>query len=150
MSRHESVFEHELRGAMSDPVPAHLVADSIALGSLLNLDHDLAELVHSADATTALAGVRGDSAVTTLTFETEQVVVELELEQRSRVLTGQILPPIHADVRLESPERAAAITATDGQGVFRLEAVPAGPVSIVIEGTEEHRLIRVRTPWMTI
>jgi len=149
-SRHDEAFETDVRRALSDPIPTDVVSQSIALGALLDMDHALAELTHRSDSEDHLAGVRGDDQiVATLTFETKQLVVEVEIGKRSRELTGQVLPPTRATVRLETPEQTVSRTTADGQGVFRLALVPSGPISLVIEGTDGST-VSVRTRWVVV
>lgn len=132
-----------------DPVPAHLL--EVARGSLTwrTVDADLAELV--ADSALEPSGTRGRrTQPRTLTFSVGEttVVVEVAGEGALRRLLGQVVMPRPAEVEVRHA-RGTSTVQTDDLGRFRLDAVPAGPLSLActFAGSVQPSLV---TSWVTV
>jgi hypothetical protein len=143
-------LEQNLRQVLRDPPPASLDAASFGLLSWLSLDDELADLEHAAQATPALAGVRGAGDVTTFTFTTRTgELVELEFEQEPRRLIGQFVPARIVAVLLQHPSHPDRRTESSSRGVFSFEDVAPGPMRLVF-GDEGAPPSRQRTRWVVL
>jgi hypothetical protein len=83
----------------------------------------------------ALAGVRGIGAARTLAFEAEDIIVEIEVTEDGdrRILVGQVVPAVTADVTIEGADgRQPLVVTTDHLGRFRAERVGSGVVRLRI------------------
>ncbi len=114
-----------------DPVPANLVELGRAAFDMRTLDAELAALVLDSErpdlAAPAGALVRGTGQPRLLTFETSDVTIEIEHDERR--LRGQLLPP-QAAVLVVQHAAGAVEASADADGRFALDGVSAGPVRI--------------------
>src|ERR1700730_558499 len=113
----------ELRemGRAAAPVPPPVLF--AAKGSLAwrRVDADLAELTSDSLLDDALAGLRSGDVARLVTFEAEDVSVEMEITVTgdSRQLIGQLVPPQAASVEVRSEHGTVDVDA-DALGRFRL------------------------------
>jgi hypothetical protein len=114
---------------------------------LFRLDAQYAALV--ADSARDCVGVRssGDD-LRLLSFETDDVSVELQVSHRPGgcALMGQVVGHSAVSVRVESYSGADVEQSLDALGCFRCDAVPAGPLRLLVrrEGRPD-----VMTGWIS-
>jgi hypothetical protein len=145
MSADDAALLAELGRALgaADPVPADVLAAAKAAIHLPRLDAELAELLEEA----AMAGAtRGAATTEVLTFESESMVIDVEVDTAARRLTGRILPAAAADVTLEGV-RGQRTARADAGGEFSVEDLPSGPVRLRCS-TEDGSV--VTTGWFTL
>ncbi len=108
-----------------DEPPADVVAAAKALLTWRTVDTELASLTFDSLLDDEPVAVRATTAapIRMLTFETDGLAVEVEVEQRR--LAGQLVPAQAATIELVTPRRTVRATA-DGLGRFVL-ALPAEP-----------------------
>jgi hypothetical protein len=129
-----------------DRVPADVVGAAKACFAWRNVDEELAALVYdSADETPALTGVRGGSA-RQLTFEADELTIELEVGGAARGVVGQLVPAQPASIELRHGGGSAFVD-TDDLGRFGIERVPEGPVSLRLQPAGGGR---VATDWVRL
>lgn len=158
MSDHETFDDQpshtdhdELLGDLQDAlgrddleVPAHLLTAAREAFAWRRVDEALAELV----AAEAPAGVRGQSD--TYGFagsDGRHVDIELQRAGHQVIALGQLSPPAAAVVAWESRDGLGPQVDVGDEGFFELDAVPRGPVRIVVtpeDGTPLH------TDWMVV
>ncbi|MFC4052267.1 hypothetical protein ACFOY4_21500 [Actinomadura syzygii] len=142
-----------VRGAFEtlDPVPDEVLAAARAAFALRVPSATLAELSHDRAGQTA-AGVRG-TAGRVLTFACPDGTVEVEVEVaahgRDRELTGRLVPPSAALVRVRHLELPPdGITArAESAGLFCLPGVPAGLASLVFHLDDGTSIV---TSWVRL
>ena len=132
---HDDVVERLRRAvAEHDPVPESVVAAARASLTWLTIDAELARLVE--DSSLVGAGTRAVEQPVILTFDSGTVVVTLEVMSLDdlRQITGHIDGSFTSVlVRHRDGELTAPI---DPHGRFRVDEVPAGPVSLVFQAIE--------------
>src|SRR5688572_9434203 len=119
-------LEDELRRAaeLFDPVPARLKNALIAAYAWHTIDADLAELVF--DSPGQPLAVRGPGQPRLLTFRSDELVIEVELDDSN--LVGRVnVAPLEVVVLHSGGE--VAITA-DGLGRFAVRGLAAGPLRL--------------------
>ncbi|MGI9605992.1 MAG: hypothetical protein ACR2P0_07615 [Acidimicrobiales bacterium] len=119
-----------------DPIPDELLSTSKALYISRNLDEELAELLFDSANDRELVLTRGD-AERSLSFGTNDLTIELEIDQQAGRIMGMIVPPQVVSVDLEIDGLVVESTDSDDLGRFRLESLGSGPgaVSIVCRST---------------
>ncbi|GAB2837222.1 hypothetical protein [Lentzea nigeriaca] len=115
-----------------DPVPAGVLRDASA-ALALRIDAELAELVGSE------ALVRGEGPVT-LTFESEQVTVSLEISDG--VVRG-LVTGAEGEAVVETPHSRRAAPLTDGW--FTVTEVPSGLVRVRVTASDGTPVV---TQWV--
>lgn len=128
----------------TDPVPAELVVLAQQSYALRDLDGELAALVEdSHDDTPAPVAVRGPAAPAAPRHLTFQVVdergndelilaVRVETVGPSRRLTGQLDPQGPATIELRQPAAPARTHPADAYGLFVIDDVLPGPMSLTV------------------
>lgn len=135
----------------ADPVPGEVVDAARATFTWRTIDAELAELAYdSLLDDDRLAGVRGDAAPRTLTFEGPSLIVELEVADDGglRRLLGQLVPPGPAQVEVRHAGGLLRVPA-DEVGRFAASGVAPGPVSLrcIVQGADGPPL---ETAWVTV
>ncbi|WP_155368239.1 hypothetical protein [Catellatospora vulcania] len=132
MTAYDDDLPAELRGLTTrmDPVPAHLVA--LAKESLAWRDTDaaLAQLVRQID----LAGVRGEDLPDLFTFTAGELTIEVEVAVSglTAALTGQLVPPQPARVRVDHADGPTWVEA-DALGRFSVACVTRGHLRLLCQ-----------------
>ena len=116
-------------------------------GTWRTIDAELAALIHDSFADTQAALMRSSDDIRSLTFESPRVTVEVELSG-DRSLTGQIVPPQSAKIDLQHGGEVIASTAADQVGIFFLDDLPSGPISLVCRAVDEPPSWVIRTEWV--
>lgn len=114
----------------TDPVPDEVVASGKAAFIARNLDQELAELLYDSATDGELVLTRGDAA-RSMSFATEELSVELEVDEQQGRIMGQLVPPQIADVDLELDGLVVGSTQTDDLGRFRFDTPGSGVVTLV-------------------
>ena len=134
--------------AMADPIPFDLLQ---SLRSSLNrraLDADVAELIYDS----VLDGhgdVRSLLGARQLSFQGQQVSVEMEVVPERRRVVGQLIPPSPGDVEVRHG-RGVDHVAVDALGRFVVDELPKGPVSFRCQGGEAGDPRVTVTDWIVI
>ena len=139
----------ELVAALGPPdAPPAAVEAARAVFTWRTVDAELAALVHDSALTGPAAGVRGagDAAVRSLTFSTDEVTIDVDLDASG--LVGQVVPPGggSVEVRVGGAAGAAAEGAfdVDALGTFAVRPLPTRPFQLLLDdGTR-----RVVTAWI--
>jgi hypothetical protein len=141
-----------LRG--DDPVPDTLIAQAKGAFTWLTIDDDLAslaELAYDSAVDDDLAGVRGGGGPRLLSFERDEVVIEVEVasDRNRRRVVGQVSGVPATEVVLESASGARTAVACDELGQFSTDAVPPGPLRVVVMLAGDPPRT-VRGDWVTV
>ena len=138
--------------ARVDPQPPWL-ADLAKLSyDLRSIDVELAELVADSHVDEPALAVRAAATATEprlLTFESDDLVVEVEVSQDERgrhLLIGQLVPAQAARVELRQPDQATVTVLTDELGRFSVSGLAAGPFSLVCHRADARP---VASQWVT-
>jgi len=128
----DDLLLEELRSALGvvDPVPDSAQDAAKAAFLTLDLDRELAELIHDSSHDREPVLTRGDT-VRTLSFRAGQLLIELEVHQSEGLIVGMLVPSRSATVELEVEGLVAASVVADSFGRFRFDNVSAGPMAIV-------------------
>ncbi len=123
----------QVRAALdeTDPVPEAVVQAADASLTWLTIDAELAALAaDTAESALAGSGTRAETTSRMLTFECSTGVIVLEVVASgddNRRLIGQTDRPARLEIRHPG---GTSMEDTDGHGRFRIEDVPAGPISV--------------------
>jgi hypothetical protein len=136
-----------LRAAVQrfDPVPDEVVVAAKAAYTWRTIDEELAALTFDSLVDDAVTGVRG-SGPRALTFESDDVVIELEIvdSDHGRTLRGQVTGEV-TDLELDTPGDPAPVPlAMDELGRFSVMVAPTGPIRL--RGRRGDRV--VTTSWV--
>lgn len=149
----ERLFEevHDLL-RRTDPVPARVLTAARETLTWRAIDAELAELVYDSllDSRESV-GVRGDASPRLLTFEGEDVTIDVEVAvigDRRRLL-GQVVPGQPAGIEIRHGEGRHTVHADD-LGRFRVEDVASGPVSLRCRLLDESAPALIDTDWVAL
>lgn len=152
MTQHDWDDERLLRevvaAAAPPDVPEGVLHTALAVYTWRTIDAELAALAFdSALAPAFAADVRGDQAtLRTLTFESRDIVLELELSLTG--LAGQVVPAQRGTVEirtLEAPQESIPVD-VDGVGFFSVHPVPVGPFKLTLRTADGRSIV---TPWIS-
>ena len=135
-----------------DPPPGWVVDLAKLSFDLRSIDAELAELVADSLVDEPAVAVRSATVGTEprmLTFESDDLAVDLELVHRDRgllAITGQLFPASRADVDIRQPDRPIRTVVTDDLGRFIVEDLPAEPFSLVVRRSDCRP---VASQWVT-
>lgn len=157
LRRDDELLLGELRDALAtlDPVPEGLRAAAKECFVWRRIDEELAELAADS-AAQPLGAARSTSAEgptesRLLTFEASGLNIEVEVTAvgERRRLVGQLVPPRSARIEVRWPGGHTTGEA-DTIGLFSIDSVPAGPVSIACDPPPGERAPQTVTSWVTI
>ncbi len=132
--------------AADDPVPERVVTGAKAAFTWRTIDAELAEI--SFDSARDLAGVRSEDLNRQITFQAPGVEIEvMMIDEASRRLVGQLIPPTEMTVELVASESVTAVD-TDHLGRFTFDDVAPGPVRLVVRDADGERA--VQTEWVIL
>jgi hypothetical protein len=128
------VTELRALGALHDPVPPDAVLAARSAIAHLTIDAELAALVADTPVDPALAGVRAGRAPIMLSFQAEELTVEVEVldEGPVRRIAGQLVPPTPGRVVVRHAGGTIEAVA-DEVGRFTAAGVSPGPVRLRCE-----------------
>lgn len=134
---------------IGDPVPEVAVAMAKTVPEWAALDGELAALLEDSGMAVAVAGVRSDSAIRSVTFEAESLAVEVQVSAASGHglvdVGGLVAPAGVGSVQLH--QRDGTLIATiDELGRFSLAGVTSGMTWIEVEVGPD----RVHTSWFLL
>jgi hypothetical protein len=136
----------------ADPVPPEVLAAARGAYTWRTIEAELAALVYDSSTDEELAGVRGGALVArALTFEYEDVVVELEVDETTagRVVTGQVAPAPLEWIELHQAERTEPIRLdVDELGRFRTAPLAPGPFRLLCRFRRSAPFAMLLTEWV--
>jgi hypothetical protein len=115
----------------ADRVPAEVLAAARGSYTWRTIEAELAELTYdSLLDDDALANVRSGAQPRQVTFETEELTIELEIgfATGGRRIVGQLVPTQVAEIEIRHPAGEQSVEA-DELGRFTAEVLTVGPVS---------------------
>lgn len=120
----------ELRALVAERPPEDVVEAAKGAYAWRTIDAELAELVRDS-ALEPAGAVRGDEGPRLLTFEVDDVTVEVEVgdDRDRRRVVGQVVPPQPARVEVVHSGTASQVVADD-LGRFTATDVAGGPVRL--------------------
>jgi hypothetical protein len=133
-----------------DPVPASVTDAAKAAFTWRTIDAELAALVYDS-AEQELAGVRGAPARRSLSFEYADVVVDMEIDEKERTLTGQVAPRAVDWIELHQAGSGAPVRVdADELGRFRLTGVHPGPFRLLCRFAAATPFPMLLTDWVGV
>jgi len=143
-------LQEELRRALERAEPEDAAALELARAAYdwRTLDAELVEVVaDSADQ--AVAGMRTEDAPRLASFAGASLAVELEIEAHGAAcrVTGHVLPPGEAEVRVTPARGEQIVVAADELGVFAADDLPRGPTRLTVRSAAGHE---VETAWLVL
>jgi hypothetical protein len=150
----DAELESMLREAAAwlDPVPAELIQAATAAFGWRNVDAELAELVlDSLLDRPGAALVRGSGGPRLLHFRADLLTIEVEVTGTGSAceLIGQVFPAQRAGLEIRHGAQVDH-AAIDDLGRFRVEFVPAGPVSLYCRPASGGTGTAVVTDWIPL
>ena len=148
-----AVIRSEL--VLTEPVPPEVTAAAKASFTWRTIDAELAALTFDSSSQSAeMAGVRGgEHGPRALTFEYEDVVVEVEVDNGvdGRTVVGQIDPPTVEWVEVHQASTGEPMRLeADARGRFRARGLGAGPFRLLCRFRSGARFPMLLTDWVSI
>jgi hypothetical protein len=138
----------------SEPVPAEVLDAAKASFTWRTIEAELAELTFdSVSDADELVGVRGPGGPRALTFEHDDVVVEVEVTEDAgrRTLVGHVTPAAVDSMELHQASGTEPVRLeADSFGRFRIPGVAAGPFRLLCRFGQGASSPVMLTPWVTI
>jgi hypothetical protein len=129
--------------ATARPVPEGRVDLAEMTFAWRTIDEELAALAF--DSSEELMAVRADTTVRTLSFELDDLQIDLQIDVIARTLIGQLEPEGEGQASLI--HRDGVLDTTIGDlGTFKFEDVPTGPIAVRVTLADRT----VRTEWFLI
>jgi hypothetical protein len=140
--------------AGDDPVPDTLITQAKGAFTWRTIDDELAalaELAYDSAVDEDLAGVRGGGGPRMLSFEQDDVVIEVEVtsDRDRRRVVGQVSGVPATEVALEAGGGQRTTVPCDELGQFATDTVPPGPFRVVVTLAGEPPRT-VRGDWVTV
>jgi hypothetical protein len=137
--------------AGDDPVPEPLVVQAKGALTWRTIDDELAALAYDSAVDDDLVGVRGGGGPRMLSFEQDEVVIEVEVttDRERRRVVGQVSGALATEVALEAGSGARTTVACDELGQFAADEVPPGPFRVAVTLAGEPARV-VRGDWVTV
>jgi hypothetical protein len=157
MDDHHDPLLDELRDmfAGEDPVPPLVTEMAKASLGWRRLDADLAELLtDSSLESQSLALARGAGAtLRSVSFSAGRLTIDVEIhgEGADRAMLGQISPPTHASIEVQTPDEAEpARTEADALGRFRTQLPAAKSVRLRVGVGDPAAPKWIETSWIAL
>jgi hypothetical protein len=152
-SRDDELMEALAAASRHDAVPPEVVSAAKEAFTWRTIDAELAELTFDSVAD-ALTGVRGSSTgPRALTFEYDEVVVEVEVTEHAgrRTLAGHVAPssPEWVEVHQAAGGEPMRVEA-DALGRFGASGIGAGPFRLLCRFRPDARPSMMLTEWVSI
>ena len=118
------------------PEPDSLVTLASSLYLLRTLDGDLAQMTYDSlrDETVSVRSVGVLPRV--MSFESESITFEFEINERDRSITGQVIPDIEGQIILVHTA-GEKILPLDAVGSFHFGDIPKGPIRLRLVNNDE-------------
>ena len=118
------------------PEPDNLVSLASSLYVLRTLDGDLAQMTYDSlrDETVSVRSVGVLPRV--MSFESESITFEFEINERDRSITGQVIPDIEGQIILVHTA-GEKILPLDAVGSFHFGDIPKGPIRLRLVNNDE-------------
>lgn len=118
------------------PEPDNLVTLASSLYLLRTLDGDLAQMTYDSlrDETVSVRSVGVLPRV--MSFESESITFEFEINERDRSITGQVIPDIEGQIILVHTA-GEKILPLDAVGSFHFGDIPKGPIRLRLVNNDE-------------
>lgn len=140
----------ELRDLLEavDAVPEAVLNAARGSYTWRTIDAELAQLAYDSAVDFDLAGVRSGTAGRLITFETDAVTIELDVEpaQGGYRVVGQLAPPQEAGVAIRH-SRGMTPVGADALGRFSAEGIAPGPLGVRCELADGSVVV---TDWLTL
>jgi hypothetical protein len=130
-----------------DPVPADVSEFAKAAFSWRNIDAELAAIEYDSSTETLPAGVRSTAIARMLSFEVGEWTIDVEYNEHTRRLIGQIGIEQQCTVELHFAGGAIEVQ-SDEFGRFDFDDVLPGPVSLVVRTPGNLHVIK--TEWTVL
>lgn len=132
-SRDDDRLLAQLRAGLaeSDTVPSDVTAFAKAAYSWKTIDADLAELDFDSIEEDLPAGVRSSATARMISFQVGQWMLDVEYDETSGRLLGQISPESDYTVELHTAGALFSV-ASDEIGRFEADGISRGPLSMVL------------------
>lgn len=130
----------------SEAVPSDVIEFAKAAFAWRNIDAELAELDFDSIDEDLPAGVRSVGTARMISFQAGQWMIDIEFDERSGRLMGQISPESPFTVELHTTGAHFSVE-SDELGRFTADGITTGPLSLVLHlpGGET-----VKTPWVVL
>jgi hypothetical protein len=135
-----------------DPVPDEVTAFADAALGWRRVDAELAELLSDSalESESAAAAVRGGTRARSLTFQSGELEIDVEIRREDRAVTvlGQLSPSAPASIQAQLDDATiVATTEADELGRFRFELSAGGRMRLHVVRAHEPP---VETSWISI
>jgi hypothetical protein len=149
MNQEDTELIAQLRDALgeADPVPADVAEFAKAAFTWRDIDAELASIAFDSSTEDVPSGVRSTSLARMLSFEVGRWTVDIEYNQSTRRLIGQVEPGQRLTIELHFAGGAWGIR-SDELGRFEFDDVSPGPVSLVIRTPGDLEVIK--TEWTVL
>ena len=147
-ARNDEQLIAKLRSGLAegDPAPTDVAEFARAVYSWRLIDAELAELTFDS-VTDETAGVRSTMAARMISFEAGRWTIDIEYNEITGRLLGQVEPPGRVMVELHYAGGAIGID-TDELGRFDFDDILPGPISLVIRAPGDIEVIK--TEWIVL
>jgi hypothetical protein len=125
-------------------VPPDFIAAGKAAFAWRTIDAELAALVYDSDREPALTRNQTTADLRALTFASANVTIELELTATG--LIGQVVPPVAAEVDVQTAAGVTSTVTADELGCFTIRVIPQEPFRLRCRSGDA---IDVLTTWIT-
>lgn len=139
----------QLRDALdqADPVPTDVTEFAKAAFSWRDIEAELAEVSYDSSTEDVSTGVRSTATARMLSFEAGRWSIDLEYNEATNRLIGQVEPGQRLTIELHFAGGAIGIY-SDEHGRFDFDDVLPGPISLVIRTAGDLEVIK--TEWTVL
>jgi hypothetical protein len=131
----------------TDPVPADVSEFAKAAFDWRNIDGELASMEFDSSTEDVPSGVRSTATARMISFEAGEWTIDIEYDEHSRRLIGQVSPGTKCVIELHFAGGAIGLE-TDDLGRFDFDEVLPGPVSLVVRTPGNLHVIK--TEWTVL
>lgn len=149
MNHGDTELISQLRAALTqtDPVPTDITEFAKAAFTWRDIDAELASVAFDSSTEDVPAGVRSTATARMLSFEAGRWTIDIEYNQATRRLIGQVDPGQRLTIELHFAGGAWGIY-SDDLGRFEFDDVLPGPISLVIRTAGDLEVIK--TEWTVL
>ena len=149
MNKEDQELISRLRETLSesDPVPSDVTEFAKAAFAWRSIDAELAEMAYDSSTEEVPSGVRSTATARMLSFEAGRWTIDLEYNEATQRLIGQVDPGQRLVIELHFAGGAIGIY-SDERGRFDFDDVLPGPISLVIRTSGDIEVIK--TEWTVL